>query len=263
MPTSTFSRNRRILLSTVRGFTGGLLHRRAEFRQHVVRDAWTVAKRFGAASVQNIEFRDIPFLYGAVVDGYVDDHQRSIIAALVRGLDCRTFFEIGTSLGRTTWTVAHHNPELEIYTLDVPLADQADETAFELGADDRTYFRPVAACGEAFRGTAEAGRITQLWGDSATFDYSPFVGKCDFVYVDGAHTYNYVKSDTANALRMLSPTGTIAWDDYTTGPGVYEYVLELAPELDRPVYHLMDTRMAIYSRADFVRRSAPDNFPFG
>jgi hypothetical protein len=43
---------------------------------------------------------------------------------------------------------------------------------------------------------------------------------------------------------------------------VYEYVLELAPKLDRPVYHLIDTRAALYSRKDFVRRVAPDNFPF-
>jgi predicted O-methyltransferase YrrM len=263
MPSTTFSRNRRILVSTVRGFTSGLLHRHNEFRRHVVRDAWTVAKRFGAEHIENIEFREVPCLYDSVVEGYIDDPQRSIIAALIRGLGCQRFFEIGTSLGRTTWTVARHNPGLRIFTLDVPPTDMPDQTAFELAADDRTYFRPAESCGEAFRGTPESASITQLWGDSATFDYSPYAGKIDFVYVDGAHTYEYVKSDTANALRMLSPTGTIAWDDYTTGPGVYEYLGELAPTLDRPTYHLIDTRMAVYSRADFVRRIGTDNFPFG
>lgn len=76
----------------------------------------------------------------------------------------------------------------------------------------------------------------------------------DFVYVDGAHTYDYVKSDSANALRLLSPTGTIAWDDYTTGTGVYEHILEIAASSDRPIYHVFGTRMALYSRQDFVRR---------
>jgi predicted O-methyltransferase YrrM len=263
MSSNTFSRNRRIALSTMRGFASGLVHRPAEFRRHVIRDAWTVAKRFGAPTIQNIEFREIPMLYDAVVEGYLDDPQRSIIAALIRGLGSETFFEIGTSLGRTTWTVARHNPGVAIYTLDVPPAQHADETRFELAADDRTYFRPPDACGIAFRETEEAARITQLWGDSATFDYAPYAGAIDFVYIDGAHAFDYVKSDTENALRMLSPRGTIAWDDYTTGPGVYEYLTGLAPSLDRHTYHLIGTRMAIYSRAELVHRVAPDRFPFG
>jgi Methyltransferase domain len=257
-----FNRNRRILTSTLRGFARGIAERPHEFRRHVVRDAWTVAKRFGAESVQNIEFREVPFLYDEVVEGYIDDPQRAIIAALVKGLGCQTFFEIGTNRGRTTWTVARHNPELRIYTLDVALGEPPERTAFELGSDDREYFRPETQCGDAFRGTPEAERIEQLWGDSATFDYAPYEGRIDFVYVDGAHAYEYVKSDTANALRMLSATGTIAWDDYSTGPGVFQAMLEVAPQLDGPVYHLIDTRMAIFSRRDFVR-NVTDNFPFG
>jgi predicted O-methyltransferase YrrM len=263
MASTTLSRNRRILASTLRGFTLGLVNRPREFRQHVVRDTWTVVKRFGAERVQNIEFREIPFLYDAIVDAYIDDRQRAIIAALARGLGAQTFFEIGTNLGRTTWTVARHNPDVTVYTLDVDPADQPEQTQLKLGADDRAYFRPADACGIAFRDSAEAERITQLWGDSATFDYTPYEGRMDFVYIDGAHSYEYVKSDTAHAMRMLSPTGTIAWDDYATGPGVYEALIELAPSFDRPIYHLLETRMAIYSRQDFVVRAAQDSWPFG
>jgi predicted O-methyltransferase YrrM len=259
---NAFSRNRRIVASTARGLATGAVKRPGEFRRSLVRDVWTVAKRFAASGVQNIEFREIPFLYDAVVEGYIDDPQRSVIAALVGGLGCRTFFEIGTNRGRTAWMVARHNPSVELYTLDVPLGEQPEQMALALGLDDRTYFRPDEQCGEAFHDRPEADRISQLWGDSATFDYSPYLGKMDFVYVDGAHSYDYVKSDTAQALRLLSPHGTIAWDDYTTGPGVYEALVELAPTLDRPIYHLIDTRMAIYSRRDFVTRVAPDNFPF-
>ena len=86
MPTSTFSRNRRIFLSTARGVAAGLVRRPAEFRQHVVRDTWTIAKRFGATGIENVEFRDIPALYEARVEGYVDDPQRAIIAALAGAL---------------------------------------------------------------------------------------------------------------------------------------------------------------------------------
>ena len=259
MPSTTLSRNRRILTATAVGFARGLIKRPAEFRRHVIRDAWTVAKRFGAEDITNVEFREIPCLQDAIVDAYIDDHQRAIVSALVRGLGARTFFEIGTNRGRTTWTVARHNPELTLYTLDIPTDDES--TTFALADDDKTYLRPATQCGEAFRGTPEHARITQLWGDSATFDYTSYANEIDFVYIDGAHTCEYVKSDTANALRMLSPSGTIAWDDYATGPGVYEALIELAPMLDRPVYHLLETRMAIYSRQQFVVR-VDDNFPF-
>lgn len=263
MAGAALQRNGRIFASTVGGFVRGMASRRQEFRQHVVRDAWTTAKRFGATAVENIETRDIPFLYDQVVESYIDDPQRAVVAALIRGLGSTTFFEIGTNRGRTTWTVARHNPDLRIYTLDLEPGSPSGATAFKLGADDRTYLRPENLCGDAFRDTPEAERIEQLWGDSATFDFTPYEGQIDFVYVDGAHTYEYVKSDTQNALKMLTPIGTIAWDDYATGPGVYQAILEIAPSLPGVVYHLRELRMAIFSRQNFVRHHPNQRFPFG
>jgi len=243
----------------LRGSARGVAERRAELRHHVLRDAWTVVKRFGAQGVVNIEKREIPCVNEAVMEGYLDDHQRLVLAALARGMGCRTFFEIGTNRGRTSWTVARNNPELEVYTLDVPAQAEASGLALGLQTDDLEAFRPGPVCGEAFRDTAEARRITQLLGDSATFDFSPWAGAIDLVYIDGAHTYDYVRSDTDNALRMLSPTGTIAWDDYGSNPGVYRLVNELAPSLDRPIHHIFGTRMAIYSNCDFVVRRPFDH----
>ncbi len=248
------TRNREILLPTLRGIAKGVVMRRPELRHHVVRDAWTVAKRFGADTVVNIEKREIPCVEQAVVEGYLDDHQRLMLAALAKGLGARTFFEIGTNRGRTTWTVARNSPDLLSYTLDVPLTSSPEAATLPLGSDDHHFFRPGDACGEAFRGTSEAERITQLWGDSATFDFSPYEGRIDLVYIDGAHTYDYVRSDTRNAFELLSARGTIVWDDYGSNPGVLKLVTELAPTFDRPVYHVFGTRMAIYSRQDFVRR---------
>jgi hypothetical protein len=256
---TSISRNRRILLATMRGVATGAVKRRSEFRHHVARDAWTVAKRFAAPSVTNIERREIPFLVDAVIEGYVEDHQGMLVAALAQGLQARSFFEIGTNRGRTSWTVARNNADIAVYTLDVPLNHAIGDAALEVASDDERFFRPGAACGEAFRDTPEAARIMQLWGDSATFDFAPYAGAIDLVYIDGAHTYDYVAGDTANALRMLSATGTIVWDDYGSNPGVYELVNELAPTLDKPVYHVFATRMAIYSRQDFVVRRPFDD----
>ncbi len=248
------ARNRRILASTLRGVAGGISRRRTEFRERYLREAWTMTKRFGTDAVQNIELGAIPFMDGAVAEGYVEDPQRVVLAALVGGLRCRTFFEIGTNRGRTTWTVARSNPDLTLYTLDIPLGQPQSATAFALHEVDRLLFRD-SSCGEAFAGTTEGERITQLWGDSASFDFSPYAGAIDCVYIDGSHTYDYARSDTESALAMLSPYGAIVWDDYGNFPGVYRCVTEVARTLQHPVYHLFGTRYAVYSRTPLIAPS--------
>lgn len=250
----SLDRNRGVFLPALRGVIRGIRSRRAEFRHHVARDAWTVAKRFGADAVENIEQREIAVIAGTVVEGPIDDSHRLLLAALARGLGCRTFFEIGTNRGWTAWTVVHNNPELVAYTLDVPSGATPGDAAFDLPPDDHRFFGQDAVIGEAFRGTPEGERITQHRADSAAFDFSPYRGQIDLVYVDGAHTYEYVKRDTESALAILSDGGTIAWDDYTNNPGVWRLVNEVAATLDRPVYHVFGTRIAIYSRQDFVQR---------
>jgi len=49
-----------------------------------------------------------------------------------------------------------------------------------------------------------ARRSNLLFGDSASFDYSPYHGRVDLFFIDGAHSYEYVRSDTLNANEVLS-----------------------------------------------------------
>jgi hypothetical protein len=51
---------------------------------------------------------------------------------------------------------------------------------------------------------------------------------------------------------MLTRFGTIVWDDYTYYSGIYAYLNELAPTLDAPIYHILGTRLAVYSRWPIV-----------
>jgi predicted O-methyltransferase YrrM len=75
-------------------------------------------------------------------------------------------------------------------------------------------------------------KITCLFGDSAEFDFSPFRRKADFFFIDGAHSYDYVKSDTFNALKCCHPGSVIAWHDYGRSGvnGVTKWLHELAKE---------------------------------
>jgi SAM-dependent methyltransferase len=112
------------------------------------------------------------------------------LAYLMQVLRPRIIFEIGTFVGRTTRLLALNSPHnTQIFTLDLSV----DQVAHDIGVD--------------FRGTPEAEKITQLHGDTRTFDYSPWHGQCDFVWVDACHDYPFVMQDTKASLRLRSEGG--------------------------------------------------------
>jgi predicted O-methyltransferase YrrM len=147
----------------------------------------------------------------------------------------RVVFEIGTLRGYMAYHFAlNTEPEARIYTLDLPVDGSAqpalrttlmDTAHIEMG--DRRY---------TFAGEPEADKITCLWGDSATFDYSPYHQQVDLFFIDGAHSYEYVRSDTLKALECCHAGSVIAWHDFgrVGVNGVSRWLTELAR--DRPVY---------------------------
>jgi predicted O-methyltransferase YrrM len=68
--------------------------------------------------------------------------------------------------------------------------------------------------GRLFRKTEVEQKITQLWGDSLTFEFTPYEETMDLVFIDGNRQYEYVNSDSQNARRMLRPGGLLVWHDY-------------------------------------------------
>jgi predicted O-methyltransferase YrrM len=214
---------------------------------------WIELQRFLAPHVKNVDLADLR-MDTTLVEGDATRHCRLVLAAMCKLLQCRTVFEIGTYLGQTTWVVAHNNPQAHVFTLDLPSLDAVQHLRYQV--TDPEYFVAWNR-GARFLGTPEAAQITQLFGDSATFDFSPYYGQVDLVFIDGSHSYEYVRSDTEAALRMLSDRGTVVWDDYLYYPGIYRVVTELASRLDRPIFHIVGTRLAIYSRVDILRDGWP------
>jgi predicted O-methyltransferase YrrM len=219
-------------------------------RSRLLKNLWIELKRFGAPRVVNIEPSSLRGIDGVLIEGPVTRQSSLVLCALGSLLRCETIFEFGTFRGDTTWLLAHNLPRAEVYTLDLAGPDATGSAELEL-TDAGEYFLDWDR-GARFRDTPEAARITRLVGDSATFDFSPYRGKIDLVYVDASHSFSYVKSDTEAALAMLSPTGTIVWDDYTHYSGIWAYLDELAATLDGPIFHLLGTRLALYSRRQLV-----------
>ncbi len=180
-----------------------------------------------------------------------------VIAKLARGVQPAAAFEIGTFDGRTTLNLAANLPsEGHVYTLDLPKAGLG-ETAFELAPGEGAFVDKKES-GTKFKGTNYSNQITQLFGDSATFDYSSFTAKMGLVFVDGSHAYDYVLKDSATALRLAGEGAIILWHDYQQDwPGVIRALNELQqsnPEC-AGLQRIEGTTLVILKREN-TRRSA-------
>jgi hypothetical protein len=171
----------------------------------------------------------IQILEPAAVEGNISVLELMIIASLVRTLRPKRLFEIGTFDGRTTLNLAANSlPESIVFTLDLP-RESRNSTVLPLSPGDLKCFAERAtAC--RFAGTEYEKRIVRLWGDSASFDFSPFLASTDLVFVDGSHSYEYVLKDSGTALTLLhNHRGLILWHDYGQSfwPGVTRALNEL------------------------------------
>jgi predicted O-methyltransferase YrrM len=169
------------------------------------------------------------------VDGNVTLEELVVLIAAVVQRKPKRLFEFGTFDGRSTLNLAANaGPEAEVWTLDLPQTHLAD-ARFVIDSREAKYVAKSVS-GSRFANTPEAMKITQLYGDSATFDYGPYVGKMDFVFVDASHAYEYVMNDSRNALSLVGRrNGVIFWHDYSAWDGVTRALNKLYKEV--PAFH--------------------------
>lgn len=190
----------------------------------------------------------IKMLEPATANGNATIHEVFTLNFAVAVRQPKTIFEIGTFDGRTTLNLAANTPaDSRIYTLDLP-SSGLNKTKFVLEEYDKLYVDKPAS-GTRFKNNAEGAKITQLLGDSATFDFSPYFNSVDFVFVDGSHAYEYALSDSLNALKLLrNGTGVILWHDYghVCWPGVARALdgLQSSDPRFKNLKHIQDTTIA-------------------
>lgn len=176
--------------------------------------------------------------------------QLACLVLLTKAVQPHAVFEIGTFRGRTALNFALNAPEdAKIYTLDLP-PDNRDDAQGRTNASDATIISE-SRTGCEYRGSDVATKITQLFGDSSSFDFSPYYEKMDLVYVDGAHDYDAVKADSENAIKMLRPGGFALWDEfcnYGDYNDVTRAVVDVVP--DGAVVHVANTQLAVYRKPD-------------
>lgn len=173
------------------------------------------------------------------------------ICLIVRWLKPKTIFEFGTFNGMTTLQMTlNAADDAEVYTLDVPPERVAE---MEIDLIDRYLAEKTGAfrldIGHYFKSSPQGTKIKQLWGDSLKFDFSPYRNSVNLVHVDAGHSYSCVKSDTENALKMLTPGGVILWHDYLSvlSPDVTKCLCEYAQK-GLKIHHLRGTGLAVHYR---------------
>jgi hypothetical protein len=172
------------------------------------------------------------------------------LCMICRILQPARVFEIGTLKGYTALHFALNTPaDSLIYTLDLPRDGGARPALRTTLMDDLHVNASLAAERRCFEGTAAESKIRPLYGDSASFDFSPYRGGIDFFFIDGAHSYDYVRSDTERALACVRPGGVIAWHDFGRAGvnGVSRWLLELH-RAGRPVWSVPGGSLAFMVR---------------
>lgn len=185
----------------------------------------------------------------------LDGGSTPIDIALLRGLANQTtgcsYFEIGTWRGESVANVAA--VAATCYSLNLP-----DETMINMGMN-----KNYVGLHRFF--SKNLPNVTHLFGNSHQFDFTPYNGKIDLVFVDGDHHYASVKNDTEKAFRLLKDeNAVIVWHDYGNNPGdvrwdVLRGILDGTPEDKRKhLYRVSNTLCAIYTNKNTASRVVSD-----
>jgi hypothetical protein len=153
------------------------------------------------------------------------------LCLLCQAVKPKAIFEIGTLTGYTSAHMALNSDiDCKIHTLDLP-PDGSPTLA--MTAIDTEHVRMHQGIKRYIWENMDiASKIQPLFGDSASFDYSPFIDRIDLFFIDGAHSYEYVRSDTLNALKCCRPGGVIAWHDFGRAGvnGVSRWLVEFSKQ---------------------------------
>jgi Methyltransferase domain len=88
--------------------------------------------------------------------------------------------------------------------------------------------------------------IVQLFGDSATYDWSRHFGRAGLVFVDGSHAKEYVIKDSDTAFRLATKGGLVIWHDYGVWEGVTQALEELEAHQQLGLRHIRGTSLVIW-----------------
>jgi len=176
----------------------------------------------------------------SALDGGSTPIDLAVLKGLAKQFHNCNYFEIGTWRGESVANVA--SVAKECITLNLP-----DEELLRLDLD-----KNYVASHRFF--SKKLNNVTHLQANSQSFDYSKYYKKFHLIFIDGDHHYESVKTDTANAFKLLKDENSIiVWHDYGNTPNdirwdVLRGILDGTPEDKRQyLYRVSNTLCAIYT----------------
>ena len=140
----------------------------------------------------------------------MNEYERKVITILAHKYNQENgIFEFGTWRGLTTHVLhCTSDPTQHIWTLDyIPPKDSSSFNPYQAAE-----VLPESEIGMECK---KDGNITQLLMDSMKFvAEEQGISGIDFCLVDGNHTYEYVKHDAAEGMKMLRVGGVLVLHDY-------------------------------------------------
>lgn len=148
---------------------------------------------------------------GRVRNGSTPLQDLAAMAAIVRYKKPTTIFEIGTFEGSTAVVfIKNSEAGVRLHTLDLPHEKEVTRTERSYSAHSIGW---SYASGHLIDEFGIREQVDTIFGDSALFDFTPFHDQVDLFFVDGAHTEDYVISDSAHAFECIGPDGWVLWHD--------------------------------------------------
>ena len=111
------------------------------------------------------------------------------------------------------------------------------------------------AVGQRIRELGLEGQYEQVLCDSLDLETASHADTVELGFIDGAHSLDYVRSDTIKMAQMMAERGLVFWHDY----GGRGSLADLTAYLERlasrfPVYRVAGTTLA-WSSAPDIRRA--------
>jgi predicted O-methyltransferase YrrM len=178
---------------------------------------------------------------------YLDGGSMPIDLALLKGLSKKfpscEYFEIGTWRGESAANVA--SVAFHVTTLNLP-----DKEMLSMGMHKK-YVQLHRFYSKDLK------NVSHIQANSLRYDFSSMYKKFDLIFIDGDHHYESVKSDTANAFKLLkNENSIIVWHDYGNNPNhirwdVLRGILAGTPaDKRKDLYRVSNTLCAIYTSSN-------------
>ncbi len=175
-------------------------------------------------------------------DGISPVNDYYFLSWIAKAIKAQKYFEIGTWKGLSAYNIiSNNNNNLEIYSLDIPF-DHPEIKMYNIPEEIFGYY------------SKENKNIHHIKCDSKSFDYKSYKKQFELVFVDGNHSYEYVKNDTKLALELLKDDNSvILWHDYILyeeiNINVLAGILEALPVNEHcHLYNLRQSNLAIYCK---------------